>query len=739
MPALTLNRRPILMATAASADQIGAIVVAAVGTAATDAAAAVAAAIEDDRLAAEAAAVAAAADAASLSTVLDLYDDAASANLFDPATGVDNAGFNSNGSTFSLARYGRLLFPVTAGQSYTVSCSAADAGWLLNQTPWVNLYNSLTPGVGTLINNATVGEEAVAFTDSGRTVCFTAPTGCVLAGINLYNSTDATPDAAEYDAAWAAIMANSGLTKAQYEPYVAAGAKEFPAEVVNPEGPVTVLLSGTSLYVRQPVWNDSTRDTIRLMSINEVQGAAEPGTVDFLAQRFAPRSYATDLTLFAYNGGDAVWGSVDNGPPLKLNGQYVGGGHGLAAAATITKTGHGLTNADVGDVGTISGVSWVLTKIVDANTLQVVAANTGASLDRWFISGALTATGTITFAGAGAVAYTARTATQVWPLAQDLTHEIMLDDVTPITADGVYNGDSVTVRERYGIPNPARWLAALISEKGTATPKALNDPAIPTQVYVDQSWRFDRFGSMVGYNNTLFAQEANLPTTGSYSYVGAWQHQTIFKASHTLWQYVPDLSGTVGGYDLKAGADITANASTVTVLTSHASDPTDPPSHFAQYLKLSGTPVYGLATGYMRTKGAGVPATRAQNFNVWQLSTSEKQYPVAWDGDRYASDNIPAGTMLSTAFWDMAYDMADYPTHTVDAVYEDDGKVYRVIDIHATVSFYSVPMPAELVGKPVTVISKSSSLTLHTDAFVPSGGLMVSITGGWGRLIAEIG
>ncbi|MFZ2770029.1 MAG: hypothetical protein WAZ50_02810, partial [Minisyncoccia bacterium] len=244
-----------------------------------------------------------------VASVTALLETATTTNLFDPATGVDNAGFNSSGAVFSLARYGRVFLPVVAGQSYTVSCNAADTAWILNQTAWINFYNSaVTITTGTLVDNSTAGENAVAFTDSGRTVCFTAPTGAVMVGINLYNSTDAAPDAAEYDAAWAAIMANSGLTKAQYEPFVAAGTKEFPAEVVNPEGPVTVLLSGTSLYVRQPVWNDSTRDTIRLMSINEVQGAAEPGTIDFLAQRFAPRSYATDLTLFAYNGGDAVWG-----------------------------------------------------------------------------------------------------------------------------------------------------------------------------------------------------------------------------------------------------------------------------------------------------------------------------------------------------------------------------------------------------------------------------------------------
>lgn len=681
------------------------------------------------------------ASAASVASVTGLFDTVAAVNLFDPSTGVDNGNFNSSGSVSVLARYGRLFLPVVAGQSYTVSCNAADAAWRFHAQNWVNFYNSTTVFTsGTLVDNSIVGENGVAFSDSSRTVCFTAPTGAVMMGVNLYNSTDATPDAAEYDAAWAAIMANSGLTAAQYEPYVAAGTREFPAEVVNPAGPVTVLLSGTDLYIRQPVWNDSARDTVRKLSINETPSPSEPGTIDFLAQRFVTRSYAPGLTLIAYNAGASIWASSDNGPPIKLNAQFLGGGHGLASAYTITKTAHGLTNADVGDVGPDgSAVSWVLTGIVDANTLQVVSANTGASLDRWTINGALAATGTITFAGAGAVAYTARTAIQVWPAVQGLVQEIMLDDVTPITADGTHNGSSVTVRERYGIPNPARWLALLISEKGTLTPKVFSDPAVPTQVYVDQSWRFDRFGSMVGYNNTLFAQEAALPTAGSYSYIGGWQHQSIFKTSHTLWQYVPDLATTIGGYDLKAGADITANASTLDVTVAEASDPADPPSHIAQYLKLAGTPVYGLAMGYLRNKGAGDPSERADNTYLFRISSAEKTYGVAYDGSRFPSGVVPAGRMFSTAFWDMAYDMADYPTHTVDAVYEDNGKVYRVIDIHATAAFYSVPMPADLIGKPVSVVSKSSSLTLHTDAFVPSGGLMVSVTGGWGRLIAEIG
>lgn len=672
-------------------------------------------------------------------SIFGLFVAPTSVNLFDPATGVDNAGVNASGPPFSLARYGRLILPVTEGETYTISCAYAPTEWDLDQNGWVNFYNSTTLGSGTLVDSSTASpqENGVTFTESGRTVSFTAPAGAVVAVVNAYNTTNATPDAAAYDALWGGVMANTGAARAAFDPWVNSGTRDFPDTVKNRPGKVRALLAGTSLYVWQPMWNDPARAHVRRISYGDTAGVAEAGTVDLIAHRFVDASYGLDEIELAYNAGENVWASIDNGPPFKFNGQYLGGGHGLSAVYNLTIAGHGLDATDVGDVGAISTKSWVLARVVDENTITVVAANTGVSETLWTITGspAPGSSGTIIFSGAGAKSYTASAATQFWPLVQDYALSAWVDGATPLQDGTPLDGAYVEVRESYGIPNPANWLATLIAERGTATPKALNDPAITTQLYVDQVWRFDRFGAMVGYGVYRAGQEFELRSS---DYFGAWQHQTIFKSGHTTWQYMAGVASAIGGYDFTATADITSNSGERLLVTSNASDPAKPPSVFAQFLKLSGDPVLGLAHGYLTTTGAGKPVQRADNTNLFRLSTSEKMYPVAVDGGAFASGLVPAGTVMSVGFWDMAFDMSDNPARTVDAIYEHAGKAYRVVDVHDTVAYGALNMPAELTGRPVTVIEEQGGFTLHSDEFVPAGGLTYSVSGGYGRAIIEV-
>ena len=674
-------------------------------------------------------------------SLLDRFDADPQVNLFSPdlvANAANNGylvGSGGGGGLAASARYMAMQVPVTAGQTYTFSIYEGETGFVLNNSNFVNFYNSMTLSAGTKISTSAPGTNGVAFSDSNRTVTFTAPTGAVSAAVNAYASDTGSPTAAQFQGVRDGVMFNTGGTRLQYQAYVEPNTLAYPEEALNPTGPVEVLIASPLLYVVQPCLNNTAKRTVRRIAINTTPSTTDNGVIDFTGAYLVGATYDTEIITRAINSGDQIWANVDNNCPVKFNNMYQGGNHGVSGHHLLTVTGHGLTATDVGDVGTSGGKSWVLVGITDANTLSVVPANTGASVTSWTISGSLAATGTMVFAGAGSKAWTAATSVQLRPAIHSLTHEMLIDDKTAISDDGVYSGQSFTIRERYTIPNPAEWLATLISEKGTATPKALSNTANAAQVVVDRSFRFDRYGSMVVYDQTYAAEGFAMSST---DYLGGWQHNSIIKSGHTLWQYVPDLSGTVGGYDLKGLADISSNNATVTVPVSASSDVANPPSHFAQVTKLSGTPVYGLAMGYIRTKGAGVPATRATNTNVFELSTAEKMYPRSYDVGALGS-TVTAGAVKATAIWEAAYPLAGNTTHTVDVTYEDAGKVFRVIDIHATVSFHTVPMASDLVGLPLTVISKSSSLTLHTDQFVPSSGLLVSTTGGWGRLIVQVG
>jgi hypothetical protein len=501
----------------------------------------------------------------------------------------------------------------------------------------------------------------------------------------------------------------------------------------------SVYLTGSDLYIRQPLWNRPTLDSIRRFVYNPEYGDVESENLDLLGQRFVDSATADIATAWA--AGEILAQSTDNGGPLKYNNMYLAGGHGLAQVFEMTCTGHGLTNADIGDQGLISAKTWVLIKIKDAKTFIITAANTGANVNRWAIQGTPAATGTITFTGAGAKVYTAINSIQAFPFVQEPVRSITVDSVE-ITGDGTYYAsDEVVINETYRVPNPAQWLLDIIASKGTLTPKWLDDPSNVTQMTVTQSWHFDKYGSMTLHHNTTSSSEVAVAGTGSFDYFpGGWQHQSLFRSGHTVHQYIPDLAGTVGGYDFKNIADVTANAASVVVAKSDSTDTADPPSHFAQLLKTSPGAVatFGLAFGYMRTRGQGLPANRTQNFRVWQLSTAEKQYPLAVDYLRFPAGRMPAATSLDIFSWECGYKMDVHPTYTVDAVYTDSGKVYRVIDIHDTIANEWIEVPDGLLGEPITNISVAGGMTVHS-THVGIEGIEVSVTGGWGRAILEIG
>ena len=325
----------------------------------------------------------------------------------------------------------------------------------------------------------------------------------------------------------------------------------------------------------------------------------------------------------------------------------------------------------------------------------------------------------------------------MWPLVKSLSQEIIVDGEV-VSGDGSWTGQYCLIKEYYEIPNPVNWLDTLISERGTASPKSLNASSINTQTVIQHTWRFDQYGAMVGAYSFRAVQDFLMVGGSSYDYIGGWQHQTLFRTGETLWQYVPDLSGSVAGYDLKATADVTSNTGSVQVNTGHCTSSGDPASHFVQFTKLSGTPQVALGMGYIRTKGQGLPANRSQNTRVWQMSNSEKQYPVAVDGARYSGTIVPSGTQVEFAFWDYGWAFGSNTTHTCDAVYEDGGYVWRVIDIHDTVSYQRITMPSNLEGRAVTLYSSGGTFTLHSD-IVTCGTITVSTSGGWGRGIIRVG
>lgn len=664
--------------------------------------------------------------------ILLLFDLVSSSNIYNPNSNgyVNDSVVSAAGSSVSaLAKYMVSGFTaVTPGQTVMIDITSLGEEWEIYEES-IQTYNA----------EVVSGAARVALLSptvlTSRRLCYvTIPAGADYLLFNIRKLTGTTPDAAEFAQARSLTMLYVGTTQLAYQAYTGALAytpkAEFfalPSGAGSTESKIKVQVVASSIYVKQKY--NSTHDTVRHYIFNDTS-LYPAGVVDFRGVGTVLKGDQRSLDL-AFGSSDKLYVGNDNAPPIRFNNAYLGGGHGIPATKTLTKTAHGLTNIDVGDVGTDGAAkSWVLSKIVDADNIMVTAQNTGTATD-WIISGSISGS-TITFAAAGAFAFTSQSPGEYKPLAQNYNVEFVVDGATVTNLNSVTACDSFEIRETYGIPNAASFLTALVNEKGTATPKEPSSALIQTQIKVDLTWRFDKYGSCVMYYSNYNEQDY---ARGSADYFGGLQRQGLVKSGRNLLQYIPDVS-PVSGLDFKNKADITSNAASINIPVSSCDDVNNPASHFSQIIANGSTPEYGCLIGYNREIGVGVPATRASVVtNVLNISTSEKQYPRAVD-----SAVQPVGGEFRTAVaYDAYYDMSSNTSYTVNNFVEfADGSVHWVFDCHTTLNNVWVETPSDLIGRSIQVLDKSASLTVHNSDVVMGSGILISVSGGYGRCVVKI-
>ncbi|ASK88455.1 hypothetical protein [Sphingorhabdus sp. SMR4y] len=678
---------------------------------------------------------------ATITPAFEAPADPAYPNIYDPDIATSGDGQYANNSGNALSSSAKWHFsgfvPGTPGQDYVIDLRAAVSGWVIKRPVNIQQIHCYTDtAIGTFHSYA-----SATFSESDRKVTFTMPAG---ASYFAWNCQQGGYDpSTEQFAAMRAVSFAYDATDGETELYSSYrdGSERKRKVAEFDDAPVTVVVDDGSVYVRQP-YNDDF-DIVRQVDVSQTIDADHTGAVQFGFVMRVPKGVKpSDTVLFFESDGDAPYDARpigrggDTAAPENLNNTYLGGGHGFYCQK-ITSVAHGLSLTDVGDVGTDGAAkSWVLVDVPDVDTLTIAPANEGTAT-AWDFDTTLTGS-TITFSAAGAVAFSGSTAYEDNYLLQSHAVSVWLDGVE-LTADGVYRGYRAEVQESYGIPNPADWLTQLIAGKGAASPRLLSDSQNATHVDLSISYQFGRFGEMVTYFDHYVAQ--GYARTGD-GYWGAQQWLVLFRRSGSgdrINQYIPDLSGTVGGYDFSAIADIESNSSSVNVMASDCVDPSNPASHFAQICKTSGgDPRWGFAYGYARHVGIGVPATRATLVDrILNISNVEKQYPGGVDGE--AGATASAGENHLAVCWNQYYDMADNQEYTCNNVVEfADGTVHWTIDIHDTLDGVWINHDAfkYLIGKSATVID-STAFTLHSAAVTPKG-LRVSTTGGYGRAVVSI-
>ncbi|VWX62554.1 hypothetical protein SPHINGOR109_90019 [Sphingorhabdus sp. 109] len=660
--------------------------------------------------------------------IFPLFSEVESNNIVDPSTGIDNASINTGGSMGTNTQYGRIFIPCSAGVPITVSIRAADLNWNLDQVGAVYFYNSTTTFSGaTLVDRTTVGENGLAFSDDGRTLTVTPPSGAVRMGITPYNEQVPEPGSDAFDDLWRLMMGNEGSTALPYEPWVDAGTKNFPDTVLNAENkPISFVIDGELLSVTAKSWREGDYNTYQ-WNYDETELEADSGTVNLTGAGISD-GLSAFLTAAENHraSGRLFTAHPDNQPPGRYCDTFLGGTHRDNYMHPITAEAHGLTEADLGRNVKINDVNYMLVRIKSADLFEVHILNSGADSDGWIFNTTLPPnTGTATVTGVGDIAYTAATTGQWAPMFQKKENRVIADGVRVETSGF---SDEIEINEVYGVPNVARYMAYLASTIGQTGRRLLNDPANDTQVYFINRWRIDRFGTLAGLGIVRLEQSVRLT---DIDYFGFMQQQSMsLGAGETLYQYVAGLNGALAGVDMHIGGLISGmSSSEVAARVENAANGIERINLFTQYKVKSSLPVHAL--------DIGVPGMFGESRDLlersWRIvKSSQKQYPIVADRGTLGATTA-AGVNIPGFFFEAPHKMADHQNEVSSSVFlGPDGYAYRAVAFRSAVDKVFIEMPKETFGRIAEIQTdySNTSFVVHRGGMIDADGVLVSAPAG---------
>ena len=681
----------------------------------------------------------------SVGALIDAYTVVPSRNLYDKTNAVDGMLMSYETGLNSPYANGMSLgyFPVVAGKTYTLSMSDS-VGFHSNHALCCRNSSGGYLGIDHTVG-ATTGMSSpptgVTWTGNSK-VTFTIPSGSTIAYVGLMTNYSVGHTTDDFNRVVGTVQAEEGATATEYQRYARYGLlvpKDADTTALLPQAilPMSVTKSGNNLYIRAKF--NSTLDIIQLV-VMATGTAFTNDTVNVQGARTCDNTLSKLSNVAAWNTGTILAQQGDSSAPIQYNGTYIGGNHGAYVVKEITATGHGKTVVDIGSEWTDSlPRKWYLMRIVDANKLWFVSENLSVA-PAWSFS--LTITGSTlnhsaSATNTGAITVVSSVGTQLWPALQSQTKKIMLDGITELTVDGTYLCTTLDIVNSYTIPNVAAVLTYVRSLVGGATQPSFIDSSIAPDVSRTITYRYAENGSCSIIDSVRNYNQLTL------NYFGGTQAEPLEYTGKQLWQYIPRVSpivGTVKTWDFINQENISGTFEALTLGLSKFTDVNNPPDRMAQIVKTAGVSNFGMMIGFSPVRSVGLPATRKtliseSNF----VSAIRKQYLKALNGggSAFTGNVLPVNSMYDMVVYRAYWSAETCPDATAFIWFRDGKNIIVIADFHQSVSFSKLPLPEYFSGLDVTVIDKTASLTLHGNN-VLNDGLLVTVTGGYGYIVAKL-
>jgi len=496
------------------------------------------------------------------------------------------------------------------------------------------------------------------------------------------------------------------------------------------EGKLRVAKFGDWVFIRSRF--DKRRDLVVRM------GKGSNRQINFANVWLVNKS--SPMTSRAMTGGVLIHGNGDDSTPWNINGTYIGANHGCSDARELTCPNHGRTAADLGrEWLDARGARFCLIKIADKDRLWFLSRNLSRG-SIWRFNKRYAGPTLKSAPGRGQLTFTAIRMVQLRPACRIKSQQYLIDGKTPL-ADGEPTAcEFFDIVEEYDIINPASLVRDMIDHPGQERSFVADRLAGVIRNHI--TYRFHPNGACVIYYRAKALQKFRL------GYMGFIQSARLYKGKyHTQEYYIPKTRPfTQDGihYDFRAIQDYTARPKSplrFKAAGAHIENPENLPDRFVQFLgrREHGRIVrdVGYALGYSLINGLTRPAVRAKNAaNALMLYTSTKTYPTAIDSKM--GPIIPAGTEFDCiAYRHYFYPMA-HPNATCFYWHKEGDDTVVYADYHKAVDRDALKLPAELVGKKISIVETTPSLTLHTTETVPADGVVVSVSGDYGYVVFKV-
>jgi len=463
---------------------------------------------------------------------------------------------------------------------------------------------------------------------------------------------------------------------------------------------------------------------IQKLSLTPANNSVANVAVGMIAEYLLPASLPDSSVPGASYG--ALKFDPDDIAPIDLTQTYIGANHGANYVDAVTATGHGKTAVDVGSIWTDGAVNYTLISIPDVNTVWMLQAFGGSGAN-WtanhtmsgssltHVSGA-THTTTITV-----VSDTART--QMLPCASNDNVLVYLNGNYPVTSDGAYPCQFVDIVNSYTIVDPASVAAYLQANVGSASPSALNNPAIGQLARIVLRYRFTHNGACTVFQTIKWMRSASLAYAG---FVQAAAPSPSGTPSSGISLCVPGTTAFTNWYAI-SNTDLN-------ITTNYYLSLSTPPSRVLEmnHASAAGTNSYGYEVGYAPL-ALGISTNRAgRTSQAADVYSSEKMYPYALST---SSTNYPSGVVSPGEVWDVVGLRAPLNPYSVSnclgvaAWWNCGANYYAAIDIQTNYTG-PVALPKHLSGRTV-VPAENYNVNLQS-LVVGDDGVFIQATNGSG-------